>query len=542
MQATELRPQHDLPRERDTGALSMPCHAMPCHAMPCHAIPCHAMPSPLRSPILHLCSTLTPTAPHTTNLPVLAKSLRNLAVTHLMSDAWTTRVGFESLYTDIKILEATSPHHTSPHHTSPHLTSPHLTSPHHASPHLTSRHHASPQHTSPHHTSPHLTSPHLTMPHLTTPHLTTPHLTTPHLTTPHHTSPHLDSPHQTSPNLTSPHLTSPFSPTLSTFLPPSPSPTKRRRRPTRLPRSWSKFDTNFDHFTAHSQILLPSARHLEERLTVSLSGKQSVKQSVGQAGRQTGRQKHTVWLFSVAAYSYKQWGTVTSGQAVAQFLPDPCSNPSKHKFLTPPPNMVCSFRGTEASKSKNPLGDPFVGQNNGLQGVRHPISCLGVCYANDPQKGGCTASAPYALFEVISIVADARRKAAERAMEKKPPPDYHRISKVHGLYGISLSDAIKIGGPITETAAHNALRSVNAVLRVNCLGRIINACETICHETQGKKSSSPQNLQLGPSRDSPNEIQALCPNPRVCVHGFWCGGTYCDDCDRGAKQEEGVGD
>ena len=29
-----------------------------------------------------------------------------------------------------------------------------------------------------------------------------------------------------------------------------------------------------------------------------------------------------------------------------------------------------------------------------LQGLRHPISCLGVCYANDPQKGGCMASAP----------------------------------------------------------------------------------------------------------------------------------------------------
>ena len=25
-----------------------------------------------------------------------------------------------------------------------------------------------------------------------------------------------------------------------------------------------------------------------------------------------------------------------------------------------------------------------------LQGVRHPISCLRVCYASDPQKGGCT--------------------------------------------------------------------------------------------------------------------------------------------------------
>jgi hypothetical protein len=62
-------------------------------------------------------------------------------------------------------------------------------------------------------------------------------------------------------------------------------------------------------------ILLPSARHLKKRLTVSQSvsqsGKQSIRQSVGQAGRQTDGQKHTVWLVSVADYSYKQWGTVT---------------------------------------------------------------------------------------------------------------------------------------------------------------------------------------------------------------------------------------
>ena len=48
------------------------------------------------------------------------------------------------------------------------------------------------------------------------------------------------------------------------------------------------------------QILLPSARHLEERLTVSQSviqsGKQSVSQWIGLAGRQTGTQKHTGFL------------------------------------------------------------------------------------------------------------------------------------------------------------------------------------------------------------------------------------------------------
>ena len=62
------------------------------------------------------------------------------------------------------------------------------------------------------------------------------------------------------------------------------------------------------------EIVLPSARHLKERLSVSQSvsqsGKQSVRQSVGQAGRQTGRQKHTVWLFALTDYRYKQWGTI----------------------------------------------------------------------------------------------------------------------------------------------------------------------------------------------------------------------------------------
>ena len=51
-----------------------------------------------------------------------------------------------------------------------------------------------------------------------------------------------------------------------------------------------------------------------------------------------------------------------------------------------PPKMVSSFRGMEVPKSKR---DCFVGQNIG-----HPISCLGVCCANDPQKQGCMASLP----------------------------------------------------------------------------------------------------------------------------------------------------
>ena len=87
------------------------------------------------------------------------------------------------------------------------------------------------------------------------------------------------------------------------------------------------------------EILLPSARHLEERYTVSQSvsqsGQQSVRQSVRQAGRQADRQKQTVWLFLVADYSYKQWGTIgRKGHSVVKWYntndwPNANSNPGQ---------------------------------------------------------------------------------------------------------------------------------------------------------------------------------------------------------------------
>ena len=42
-----------------------------------------------------------------------------------------------------------------------------------------------------------------------------------------------------------------------------------------------------------------------------------------------------------------------------------------------------------------------------LQGVGHPISCLGVCYANDPKKGGYMTPAP-ALDLTTSLRGDFR--------------------------------------------------------------------------------------------------------------------------------------
>ena len=59
-------------------------------------------------------------------------------------------------------------------------------------------------------------------------------------------------------------------------------------------------------------ILLPAARHLEERLTVSQSVSQATSQSGSQsgkqAGRQAGRNRQFGFFFSVADYNYKHWG------------------------------------------------------------------------------------------------------------------------------------------------------------------------------------------------------------------------------------------
>ena len=56
----------------------------------------------------------------------------------------------------------------------------------------------------------------------------------------------------------------------------------------------------------------------------------------------------------------------------------------------PPPlkKEVSSFRGQRPQNQKIHRGIVLLGKIMNLQGVGHLISCLGVCYANDPQKGG----------------------------------------------------------------------------------------------------------------------------------------------------------
>ena len=57
-----------------------------------------------------------------------------------------------------------------------------------------------------------------------------------------------------------------------------------------------------------------------------------------------------------------------------------------------------------------------------LQGVGHPISCLGVCYANDPKKGGYMTPAP-ALDLTTSLPGDFVAKLTGEVFPADLSPD-----------------------------------------------------------------------------------------------------------------------
>ena len=72
-----------------------------------------------------------------------------------------------------------------------------------------------------------------------------------------------------------------------------------------------------------------------------------------------------------------------------------------------------------------------------LQGVRHPISCLGVCYANDPKKGGYMTPAP-ALDLTTSLRGDFLNFLHGGPTTNGPhPPSY--LSKLAGGGGGGLA-------------------------------------------------------------------------------------------------------
>ena len=144
---------------------------------------------------------------------------------------------------------------------------------------------------------------------------------------------------------------------------------------------------------ARNSIAFSNARRRQaESQPITQSGRQSISQADNQASRQEDRQFD---FCSFANYDYKHRGTwgvqehsvvewsntrqtnrrqsrpagladhrLSQSATESLFILDPGSNPSNHKLLTSQPQkMVSSMRGIEVSKSKNPLGDCFVGQN-----------------------------------------------------------------------------------------------------------------------------------------------------------------------------------
>ena len=66
-----------------------------------------------------------------------------------------------------------------------------------------------------------------------------------------------------------------------------------------------------------------------------------------------------------------------------------------------------------------------------LQGVGHPISCLGVCYANDPQKGGYTTPAP-----ALDLTTSLRGDSAPLALTLSPKISHRRKTGLKTLGGL----------------------------------------------------------------------------------------------------------
>ena len=87
--------------------------------------------------------------------------------------------------------------------------------------------------------------------------------------------------------------------------------------------------------------------------------------------------------------SYRSWRIVGSaGRPVSSAQSDPRSNPSEHKLLTPPPPQSdIKFQGRPQNQ-KIHGGIVLLDKIMILQRVGHQTSCLGVCNANDPPKGG----------------------------------------------------------------------------------------------------------------------------------------------------------
>ena len=97
-----------------------------------------------------------------------------------------------------------------------------------------------------------------------------------------------------------------------------------------------------------------------------------------QSGRQAGRQ--------AIGWATKQVEREANSQPVSQSVRKAVGRASKQADRQVETHSLAFFRSRTTSTNS---GEPLFHQSNWW--VRHPISCLRVCYANDPQKGGCTS-------------------------------------------------------------------------------------------------------------------------------------------------------
>ena len=90
------------------------------------------------------------------------------------------------------------------------------------------------------------------------------------------------------------------------------------------------------------------------------------------------------------------WGNNGSSGPRSKYIH--CGHNTQRSFDPPPPPTKgvprCRGGGGGAQNPKNHWGIIFYPKIIILQGVRHQKPYLGVCYANDPQKGGYAMPSP----------------------------------------------------------------------------------------------------------------------------------------------------
>ena len=125
-----------------------------------------------------------------------------------------------------------------------------------------------------------------------------------------------------------------------------------------------------------------------------------------------------------------------------------CLEPSQRKLLTPPtqpppPQKCYPVLGDRGLRIKKSIGGMvLLGKIMILQGVGHQISCLGVCYANDPKKGGYTTPAP-ALDLTTSLQGDLKHQNCNAKFTAHRILPHQTTSwQVHAIYGPRVSSTL----------------------------------------------------------------------------------------------------